>query len=343
MRARVSAPGKLFLLGEYAVLEGAPAIVTAVERRAIVTATASDRWRLTARELGIGSLELGPDGSLPAGIEPATRERLRLVEEVRRRVAALVDPVPGADIAPLGLTIDTSALHEGGAKLGLGSSAAVATALTAALAAARGIDLTRENLFALADDAHRAAQGGTGSGGDVAASVYGGLLRYIRGSAPVPATWPRGLALFAVVTGTGSSTTDLVARVAAYRKRDPGGYRRDLDALSAIATRAGSATADTSADADTLLTLADEYFRALDTLDSHAGAGIVTERHRELRTLAAASGAVFKTTGAGGGDLGLVFAKLEATDELQSAFARAGAAVILVPPSLDGVRIEASE
>ena len=36
-RIEVSAPGKLILFGEYAVLFGAPAAVAAVDRRAVVT------------------------------------------------------------------------------------------------------------------------------------------------------------------------------------------------------------------------------------------------------------------------------------------------------------------
>lgn len=332
---RVSAPGKLFLLGEYAVLEGAPALLTAVDRRATVTATASGSWRLTARELGIEALELGPAGALPVGLEASVRYALALFDSVRRSVtAAAAAPLGG----PLDIVIDTSALHHDGHKLGLGSSAAVATALTAALAKVGELDLTGDALFALAASAHHAAQSGSGSGGDIAASTYGGLLLYTPGEPPTPATWPSGLELFAVLTGTGSSTVDLVARVAAYRDRDPEGHRRDLGALSALA----AGTHDALANADTFLALADEYFHALESLGAHADAGIVTERHRELRPLAAASGAVFKPTGAGGGDLGLVFAKLGATDELQSAFARAGAAVIPVPYSPDGVRIEAA-
>jgi len=333
---RVSAPGKLFLLGEYAVLEGAPALLTAVDRRAEVTATASGGWRLTARELGIDALELGPDGALPSELDAANRERLALFDAVRSAVMAAH---PATSFAPLDLAIDTSALHHDGHKLGLGSSAAVAVALSAALANAAGIDLSRDALFALASSAHRTAQGGSGSGGDIATSVHGGLLLYTPGETPAPCTWPEGLDVFAVLTGTGSSTVDLVGHVFAYRERDPRGYERDLDVLRGLAADTESALSD----AYTLLALADAYFHALESLDTHAGAGIVTGRHRELRPIAAASGAVFKPTGAGGGDLGLVFAKLGATDELQSAFARAGAAVIPVPYSPDGVRIEAAQ
>ena len=332
---RVSAPGKLFLLGEYAVLEGAPALLTAVDRRAVVTATASGPWRLTAREIGIEALELGPDGTLPAGLDAATRERLALFDAVR---SSVLRSFPTAPRPPLQMSIDTTALHHEGHKLGLGSSAAVTVALSAAVANAADIALSRETLFTLASRAHRTAQGGSGSGGDIAASVYGGRLLYTPGATPTPCGWPTDLDLFAVETGTGSSTVDLVGRVFAYRERDPRGYGQDLEALRTLAVGAQGALAD----ADAFLALADAYFHALDALGSHAGAGIVTERHRELRPLAAASGAVFKPTGAGGGDLGLVFAKLGATDELQSAFARAGAAVIPVPYSPDGVRIEAA-
>lgn len=348
-----TAPGKLFLLGEYAVLHGAPALLLAVDRRAAVTATVSGSgssgWRLTAPELGVDALSLGEGGTLPTNLPPVTRGRLALFDAVLREVAAHLGELDASPDADVDILIDTSPFQQDGHKLGLGSSAAVAVALTAALAATaaaapaaalsrpRGVDLAHDELFALADAAHRRAQGGSGSGGDVAASVYGDRILYTRDEPPVHVGWPDDLDLFAVVTGIGSSTVDLVARVADYGRRDPKSHRRDLDALAGLAATTTMALGD----ADSFLALADDYFRALETLDLHSGAGIVTERHRELRALAAASGAVFKTTGAGGGDLGLVFAKLEATDELQSAFADAGAAVIPVPHSPDGVRIEA--
>lgn len=334
MVVQASAPGKLFLLGEYAVLEGAPALLTAVDRRATVTATATGGWRLTARQLGVDGLELGSGGALPAGLDAVTRTRLALFEAVR----GTVECHAGGPGQPLDLVIDSDAFHQDGHKLGLGSSAAVAVALTAALARAGGVTLTTEELFSLADAAHRQAQGGSGSGGDVAASVYGGRIRYVRGERPRPVGWPDDLTLVGVVTGTGSSTSDLVSRVAAYRERDPKGYLRDLGALSELAAGAEQALSG----ANSFLALADDYFRAIAALDAHADAGIVTERHQELRDLVAASGAVFKPTGAGGGDLGLVFAKLGAADELQSVFDHAGAAVIPVPFSPDGARIEAA-
>lgn len=346
INVRCSAPGKLYLLGEYAVLDGAPALLRGVDRRATVTMTESNpmptaQWSLTAPQLGLNQLVLGANATLPDGLANELRERLELFDQVRSAVDTLASPARPCDI-----TIESAQFVQDGHKLGLGSSAAVAVALTAALAASRHMTLTPSKLFALASAAHTAAQGGKGSGGDIATSVYGGHILFQKGSEPHSVkpqhvkprqvNWPEQLELFAVVTGEGSSTVDLVSRVADYAARQPAQYRDDLTGLSALAARAEAALGS----ADTFLELADEYFHGIDVLDAHAHAGIVTDRHRELRKIAAESGAVFKTSGAGGGDLGLVFAKLDPTGHLSSVFTEAGAAVIPVPFSPDGVRME---
>lgn len=327
-----SAPGKLYLLGEYAVLEGAPALLTAVDRRVTVTFAESESgWSLTAPELSIQRLALGAHAALPEELDGDTRRQLALFHEVRSATGTLA-----TDERAFHIVIGSSQFFQGGHKLGLGSSAAVAVALTAAFAASKGVTLAPAELFALAASAHSASQGGKGSGGDIAASVYGGLILYTPGSVPAPVVWPVELELFAVITGDGSSTVDLVSRVSHFATRQPAAHRQDLHRLAVLAGRTEKALAT----ADTFLALADEYFRGIEVLDAHAQAGIVTKRHRELRKIATASGAVFKTSGAGGGDLGLVFAKLDSTDRLASVLTEAGATVIPVPRSHDGVRVE---
>lgn len=329
-----SAPGKLYLLGEYAVLAGAPALLRSVDRRVTVTlreSLAESGWSLTAPELGIERLALARDAKLPEGLQEKSAQQLRLFDEVRTAVSVLAPATNAYDV-----TIESADFQADGHKLGLGSSAAVAVALTAALAASRGIELTHAGMFAAAASAHSAAQGGKGSGGDVAASVYGGHILFRKGSEPLTVTWPNELQIFTVTTGAGSSTVDLVSRVLRYSEQNPDEYARHISRLRSLAEQTESALTS----ANTFLALADEYFRALDALDSHAGAGIVTQRHRELREIASANGAVFKPSGAGGGDVGLVFAKLDSTDHLQSAFTEAGATVIPVPFSPDGVRRE---
>lgn len=340
-----SAPGKLFLLGEYAVLHGAPALLTAVNRRVSVTITDSDdgHWHLRTPGLGeaTGSIVLGAHAVIPDGVDASARERMRVFDAVRETVAGAV---PGLDERALSIDIDSTAFfaHAGAAgeahKLGLGSSAAVATALTAALSAAAGVSLGREDIRTLATTAHRAAQHGAGSGGDVATSSYGGLVSYVRDTPPTPLAWPEELSLLVVSTGTGSSTTELVGRVKEYARSDAGGHRDDIDRLAALASQARDALRSP----EEFLRLAEAYFEALLTLDEHCAAGIVSEHHRALNALAAQFGGVFKTSGAGGGDVGLVFSPTgTATEELRTAFAQAGAQAVPLGFGASGVEATA--
>lgn len=335
MPIEVSAPGKLFLIGEYAVLEGAPALLTAVDRRARVRLTAAPDldWRISAPNLDLIDIRLGPDGDLPTTLDATTRARLGVFDAVRTAIARRLRK----PLDPLAVTIDTSDFAQGGHKLGLGSSAAVSAALAQALAVAADIELSRAELAALAIEAHRAAQGGTGSGGDVAASIYGGFIHYVRGEEPVPLAWPGTLCGLTVVTGTGARTVDMVERVRAYARTDPYGYDADMTRLCHLADTAPQALARGTR----LLQLAKEYFEALMALDHHARAGIISRRHDELHALATRHNGVFKTSGAGGGDVGLVFVR-RGQDEaaLRDAFAHVGAEIVALTFGAPGVCIE---
>jgi mevalonate kinase len=153
----VAAPGKLFLVGEYAVLDGAPAVVAAVSRHAVAQFIAGG----------------APDSDVVAEAVFAARSGLG------ERAAALP---PGS------VMVDTSAFAAGETKLGLGSSAATAVASVAAVLELAGLPVAthRDLCFSMADQAHRAAQGGLGSGADVAAAVHGGLIQYRRSGATFP-------------------------------------------------------------------------------------------------------------------------------------------------------------
>ena len=320
---RTSAPGKLFLLGEYAVLDGAPALLIAVDRRVAVTIdeSSSGNWRISTPGLGIEGLILDEGGMLPAGLDASRRTQLRLFDAVREAVVSSAARIP----PPLEISIDSSAFSLDGHKLGLGSSAAVASALTAGLGRALGLSLDREAVCSLAISAHRKAQDGAGSGGDVAASVYGGLIRYERGKAPIPLDWPENLTIMAVVTGDGARTTDLVRRVTDYAKSDPFRYRDDVTRLTLLAEQAQRALSDPSL----FLRLASDYFDGLVVLDGHARSGIVSEFHLALHAVAEREGGVFKPSGAGGGDVGLAFSRQgEPTERLAAALARAGAQTV---------------
>ena len=180
MNGVASAPGKIVLAGEYAVLWGAPAICMAVDRRAVVT---------------LGSRTDGECRVTTPGFGGADRFRV-------------IDAVTGGARPPCDIELDTSAFMSGGRKTGIGSSAALTVALLAALGG-------RSDVYGEALDAHRRLQQGAGSGVDVAAAVHGGLFEYEMPAGEVRRlAWPDDLVFRVIWTGVPSSTEAQLARLA---------------------------------------------------------------------------------------------------------------------------------
>lgn len=300
-----SAPGKLFVLGEYAVLHGAPAVLAAVDARARVQARVAEdgQWRVHAPDVDVAELQLAEDGSLPDALPPQSRQALRVFDAVRATLAAELQ------LPPLQIDIDTHGFAGPAGKLGIGASAAVASALTGALSHTAGDQPASEALLQPATQAHNRAQNGEGSGADVATSIMGGVLVFAHGRAPETREWPSGLHALAVPTGDGADTPTLVGLTRRLAEADPAAHEHCIQPLLQLAQHGARALAQ--GEVARALTIADEYFDALATLGSASQAPIVTETHHQLRRIAARAGGVFKPTGAGGGDLGLVLAGSE--------------------------------
>ena len=279
-RVRASAPGKVVLSGEYAVLTGAPALVAAVHRRVTCTLTPRQRggWRFVSTGF-VGDVTLA---------------KAEVFRAPQHAIAGIVRQVIDDQAAPahLHIAIDSSPCYLNDVKLGVGSSAATVTAVAAAFAALGG------RVPKLADliDIHAALQGG-GSGLDVAAAVTGGVIRFQERQV-LPASLPAGLYTSFVFCGRDTRTADLLAKFDAWR----GGERPR--ALRRLAQAAWD-VADCTADAKTFTSALGEYAERLERLDQVAGIGIFGAGHRALRQLAAQSGVVYKPCGAGGDDVGM--------------------------------------
>lgn len=270
-----TAPGKLLLAGEYAVLRGGVAVVAAMNRRA--------RARLADETLS-------PSPFLAA---------------VTARIAARWGSEHPAAQAAARVVVDTAAFSQDGQKLGLGSSAATTVAATAAALAGGGLQVQREQVLELALAAHGDAQGqrgSRGSGADIAASTYGGLSQFRLGDggpvvAPLPI--PSAVQWLPFFTGRSADTVSLVARVeAAGAAAQP-----PLEAL-AEAGRA-LAAAISGDDGPAILEVVAAAGRALAELGQAAGYDLETASVRAVRAALAPLGAAVKTTGAGGGDLAI--------------------------------------
>jgi phosphomevalonate kinase len=206
------------------------------------------------------------------------------------------------------VAVDTDAFYDAGRKLGIGSSAAV-TVATCGLALARaGQAIDAQRVFALADEAHAAAQGARGSGVDVATSVWGGAIRFTRraGVADVaPVALPDGVQVTFVFTGSSASTPDFLARVKALAERDRAAHDAAMSRL--ISDAHAFATAVDDNDARELIAAAARYGEAMRALGHAARLEIVTPDLARLDVLARRHGGAAKPSGAGGGDLGVAF------------------------------------
>ena len=110
-----SAPGKIVVCGEYAVLHGAHALGMAVDRRVRVTVepSALQHWSVSTITSASSNhhFQIGREGSVEWGSD----EGLRLVE-------AVLDEFDTSELAPCHINIDSSSLFQQskGRKLGLG-------------------------------------------------------------------------------------------------------------------------------------------------------------------------------------------------------------------------------
>lgn len=308
-----SAPGKMMVVGEYAVLEGSEAIVAAVDRRCYA--------------------RLGDD--------VIRRDTPREVTATAALVRRALGQQPVAEM----ITLDASELRQDGRKLGLGSSAAAAVSTAGALFADAGFDLTdpdvRARVLDCALEGHRAVAP-EGSGADVAAAALGGFVRFRKlgdGVETHALAWPTALATCVVWTGIEVRTSDMLARVSALRERDPAAHRSLLAALADRADAVVSALLDT--DLAGVVAGVDEYAVAMGALGQASGADIIDDTTSRIRALAARSGGAAKPSGAGGGDVVLgVFPGEAAAEDFASACATAGLKLLSVRLGAPGVRPE---
>jgi phosphomevalonate kinase len=317
------APGKVVLWGEYAVLAGAPALVMAVDRFASCEIhPGGDVWEFDAAGFAAPRASITRDRLLAHEAPPADSV-WHTVWHVLRGLACGDLPTGGQ------VKLDTRSFHQGDSKLGLGSSAAICVAAYGAFARLLGQTPTHAGAVA----AHRHMQAGAGSGIDVAASWYGGTVRFQRAAPDAVSAEPWRLPPDAhptfVWTGRSARTVDHLGR---FRGWLEAGDRAPLDTLCTASRRLFD-------DADFWPALTD-YGAALAALDAAADLGIFSPEHLRLRELAIDAGVFYKPCGAGGGDLGAVFSPdPDARQRFASAAARHGFLLVPLETASHGIEV----
>jgi phosphomevalonate kinase len=322
----ISVPGKLFIAGEYAVVEpGHPAIIVAVDQFINVTvegarkngsiqsAQYSDlpiRWTRRNGELVLDHRE-NPFHYILAAI--------RLTEKYAQEKDTL--------LSFYDLKVTSELDNSNGRKYGLGSSGAVTVATVKALNLYYDLKMDRLTQFKIAALAHLAVQG-NGSCGDIAASCYGGWLAFSTfdhdwvlqkqqewtltqlltsdwpGLSIRPLKVPKSLRLLIGWTGSPASTSDLVDQVYQSKEAKENAYAQFLADSKSCVNRLIDGFLNE--DSHTIKKMVTENRKLLVELSKLTGVTIETPALKELCDLAETYRGAAKSSGAGGGDCGIV-------------------------------------
>lgn len=321
------APGKLYIAGEYAVVEnGYPAILVALDQfvTCSIEESAAEVGKIISRQYHNNALQwhrLGEQMVVDNRDNPFSYilSAIKVTEEYARSFAR--------ELRIFDLQIDSQLDSDSGKKYGLGSSAAVTVATVKALCRFYNLPVTKDEIFKLAAIAHFEVQG-NGSLGDVAASVYGGWIAYhsfdrqwlaqqrkyldLRTLVDLP--WPdlkieslkapSNLQLLIGWTGKPASTSQLVDKISLFKARQQKEYRQFLEDSKHCIQR--MVDGFHNADLESIKNEIRYNRELLKQLGTNSGVHIETPVLNKLCEIAEDFGGAAKTSGAGGGDCGIV-------------------------------------
>ena len=294
-----SAPGKVYLFGEHAVVYGEPAVPCAVERRARVEVERrdDDHVRVQARDLSLDGFTVEYDGSTDD--RPDVDVPRSLVEAAMGYIDAAVAQARDAAGAPdAGFDIVVESDIPLGA--GLGSSAAVVVAGIDAATRELGTPLVPEELADRAFQAEYEVQDGQASRADTFCSTMGGAVR-VEGDDCRTIDTP-SLPFVVGFDGGAGDTGELVAGVR--RLREEYGFAADtVESIGDVVRQGERLLRDADPDATPSEELLAELGRLMDFDHGLLSALGVSSRSLDAMVWAARDAGAYgaKLTGAGGG------------------------------------------
>lgn len=322
-----SSPGKLYIAGEYAVVEkGYPAIIIAVDQF-----------------ISVSLKETAFKGSIQAyDNSPITFKRVeeRLVLDYRdNRLSYVINSINvveklaqqlNKDLLFYDLSVESDLENIEGKKYGLGSSAAVTVSTIAVLCKLYDIELSKLSLFKLAAIVHYNINS-NGSGGDLAASIYGGWIAFTTFdkdwlkhqieqtsiSELINMDWPylsikeliapKDLKLLIGWTGSPASTTVLVDKVSESRNANAKFYQEFLEESQKCVNLMIKGFQEN--DTDKIMEQISVNRKLLQNLGDKLQVEIETVKLAKLSNIAQDFKGAAKSSGAGGGDCGIAIFK----------------------------------
>jgi phosphomevalonate kinase len=171
------APGKLYIAGEYAVLEqDCPAILVAINQfiRVTIMETNSTTGLIHSKQYSQSSIHWVRHGARMV-IDNRDNPFEYILSAISYTERFCIEQ--GIKMKVYDLHINSDLDSADGKKYGLGSSAAVTVATVKAILRFYNVPFSNELVYKLSAISHYSVQG-NGSAGDIAASVYGGWIAY---------------------------------------------------------------------------------------------------------------------------------------------------------------------
>ncbi len=317
----VSAPGKLMLFGEHAVVYGRLCIVTAVDQRmeATVELTNQPIFQLNAPNVEITDYQK-PMSDLGQSDIPKGAKFVEIA--IKNFISSF--PTGG------GIKVTTSSQFS--SKFGFGSSSASTVCVIFALSKILGINLDQKAIFDLCYKTVLDIQG-VGSGFDIAAAIYGGTLLYLTGGKVIETIKISSLPLIVGYTGIKADTTTIVKETQKRVEKYPQFYNGAFDLIEEISLNAKPAML--KKDYQTLgelMNINQGYLEAMEVSSNKLSNLIYAARDT------GAYGA--KLSGAGIGDCMIAIAPPYKIKAVENSITKAGGHIIKIKTNAQGVRIE---
>jgi len=322
---KVSASGKLMLFGEHAVVYNRPCLVAAVSQRLFVEVgkNSENKILIDAPEMKISGFTV----SL-TDLDKEQPKEIRFVLETVKNFFRKYN-------VESGLKIRTESQFS--AKYGFGSSSAVTVCTIKALAELFEIKMEKKEIFDLAYKTVLDIQG-VGSGFDIAAAIYGGVIYFLTGGKKIEPLEVKDIPLIVGYTGVKASTSEIVKAVKAEMEKNPEYYEKLYNDISQIVEKVKTEMKNSNwPEIGRLMNENQEILRKFKAPSVEYGVSSeIIEKLVEACQRAGAFGA--KLSGAGVGDC--IIALGEDKERIEEAIKEAGGIPVSVDIDYQGLKIE---
>lgn len=317
---KASAPGKLMLFGEHAVVYERPCIVTAVNHRMSVSINERNDKNIivNAPEVNVKDYKISTDD-----LNGKYTRETSFVLTAAKNFFDRYDCESGLDI---------ETHSEFSSKFGFGSSSAVTVSTIKALSELFSVKMSKKELFDISYKTVLDVQK-VGSGFDVASAIYGGTIYFIKGGKTIEEMNIREIPIIVGYTGVKADTSTLVKKVSEKLETETEKINNIFDKIGNITIKAKEKIKNSEWN---------EVGRFMN--DNQKYLEMLGVSSPELDRLISSSNEAgvygSKLSGAGGGDCMIALASKEKKDLVSEAIEKAGGIIIPVEANVEGVRIK---